>query len=327
MGTHIEATMSKILFLAVFSSVVLANGSSRAQQNSPGNSAPPAGVSLKVTILGSGGGPNVDLQRFGPSILVEAGNGDKLLFDCGRGFAQRLTEYGLSLGVIDKLFLTHLHSDHILSVPDLFLVGWSNGGRSTPLQVWGPMGTQHMMDSMANTFEFDIRARALLDDQRTKEGIRAAAKDIDEGVIYDRNGVKVTAFLVDHGPIKPAFGYRVDFNGRSVAMSGDTRFSENLIAYSQGVDVLIHESGNPVPPNLTGRERQERERIAAIHTMPAETAVVFNRVKPRLAVYAHGGGPQAMAEARKTYAGPLEDSEDLMTIEISDRIEVRRPHK
>ena len=94
--------------------------------------------------------------------------------------------------------------------------------------------------------------------------------------------------------------------------------------------MLIHESGfpvNPVPPNLTERERQQRKRITDIHTPPAETAAVFNRVKPRLAVYAHGGGPQAMAEARKTYTGPLEDSEDLMTIEISDRIDVRRPHK
>jgi ribonuclease BN (tRNA processing enzyme) len=75
----------------------------------------------------------------------------------------------LSLGAIDKLFLTHLHSDHILSVPDLFLVGWSNGGRNTPLKVWGPVGTKYMMDSMANTFEFDSRIRALLDDERTKK--------------------------------------------------------------------------------------------------------------------------------------------------------------
>jgi ribonuclease Z len=203
---------------------------------------------LKVTILGSGGGPSVDLQRFGPSILVETSVGDKLLFDCGRGFAQRLTEYGVSLGAVDKLFLTHLHSDHILSIPDLLLVGWMEG-RMVPLQVWGPAGTKSMMDYMGKTFEFDTRARADFDDRLTEDGIRSSSSDIREGTIYEKNGVKVTAFLVDHGPVKPAFGYRVDYAGHSVAMSGDTRFSENLIKHSQGVDLLIHEAAQNRPPN------------------------------------------------------------------------------
>src|SRR5262249_23271537 len=154
-------------------------------------------------------------------------------------------------------------------------------------------------------------------------------KEIEEGVIYENDGVKVTAFLVDHGPLKPAFGYRVDYAGHSVAMSGDTRFSENLIHYSEGVDLLIHESsgaGTVAPPNPkeTERERIQREKVANIHTSAAQTAVIFNRVKPRLAVYAHGGGPLTMAEARKTYGGPLEDGEDLMTIEIGTQIELHR---
>ena len=171
-------------------------------------------------------------------------------------------------------------------------------------------------------------------DRLSKEGIRAAAKDIEEGVIYENNGVKVTAFLVDHGPIKPAFGYRIDFAGHSVAMSGDTRFSENLIRHSQGVDLLIHESASgpgsfTSRPNveLSDRQRAQQEKTLSIHTSADQTAAVFNRVKPRLAVYAHGGGPLTVAEARKTYAGPLEDGEDLMTIEIGNRIEVRKRGK
>jgi ribonuclease Z len=290
---------------------------------------PTAAARLKVTILGSGFGPSVNLQRFGPSILVETSVGDKLLFDCGRGFAQRLTEYGVSLGAVDKLFLTHLHSDHILSIPDLLLIGWFDG-RKTPLRVWGPAGTKSMMDYMGKTFEFDIRARADFDDRLTKDGIRSSSSDIQEGMIYEKNGVKVTAFLVDHGPVKPAFGYRVDYAGRSVAMSGDTRFSENLIKHSQGVDLLIHEVAPIYPPNpkQTERQRAQQEKIIRdLHTTADQTAAVFNRVKPRLAVYAHGGDSAVLAEARKTYAGPLEIGEDLMTIEIGDRIEVRRRGK
>jgi ribonuclease Z len=291
--------------------------------------APAAAPPLRVTILGSGFGPRVNLQRSGSSILVETSMGDKLLFDCGRGFAERLTEYGVSLGAIDKLFLTHLHSDHILSIPDLFLVGWFDG-RKTPLRVWGPAGTKNMMDYIGKAFEFDIRARADFDDRLTKAGIRSSSTEIQKGVIFEENGVKVTAFLVDHGPVEPAFGYRVDYAGHSVAMSGDTRFSENLIKHSQAVDVIIHEVARLSPPNpkQTERDRGQQEKIVReLHTTADQTAVVFNRVKPRLAVYSHGGSPEDLAEARKTYSGPLEIGEDLMTIEIGDRIEVRRRGK
>ena len=291
--------------------------------------APAAAPPLKVTILGSASGPRVNLQRFGASILVETSMGDKLLFDCGRGFAQRLTEYGVSLGAVDKLFLTHLHSDHILSIPDLLLVGWLEG-RKTPLQVWGPAGTKRMMDFMGKTFEFDIRVRGDFDDRLTKAGILSSSTDIQEGVIYEENGVKVTAFLVDHGPVKPAFGYRVDYAGHSVAMSGDTRFSENLIKHSQGVDLLIHEVSRLSPPNpkQTERDRAQQEKIVRdLHTTAEQTAVVFNRVKPRLAVYSHGGDSADLAEAQKTYSGPLEIGEDLMTIEIADQIAVKRRGK
>lgn len=288
--------------------------------------APAAGPPLKVTILGSARGPQVDLRRFGASILVETAGGDKLVFDCGRGFAQRLTEYGVPLRAIDKLFLTHLHSDHILSIPDLLMVGFSQG-RKGPLQVWGPTGTKSMMDSMGKTFEFDLRVRSEFNDQLSKDGMRSSSADIQEGTIYEKNGVKVTAFLVDHGPIKPAFGYRVDYAGRSVAMSGDTRFSENLIQHSQGVDVLIHETERLPPPNpkQSERERAQQEKaVRELHTLPEQTATVFNRTMPRLAVYSHGGSPAIVAEARKTYSGPLEIGEDLMTIEIGEKIEVRR---
>ena len=91
-------------------------------------------AALKIVILGSGGGPRADIQRYGPSILVEAG-GEKLLFDCGRSAVIRLAEAGVAQKEIDKIFLTHLHSDHILSVPDILLTGWAQQ-RSTPLRVW-----------------------------------------------------------------------------------------------------------------------------------------------------------------------------------------------
>jgi len=284
----------------------------------------PSGGALKVVILGSGAGPQVDTQRYGPAIMVEAA-GEKLLFDCGRAAVIRLAEAGYRLRDIDKIFLTHLHSDHILSVPDVLLAGWTQQ-RNTPLQVWGPTGTKDMMNNMLKTFEFDIHLRRDVDEKFSKEGITVESTDIEEGVIYERNGVKVTAFLVDHGPVKPAFGYRIDAGGHSVVLSGDTRVSENLIKHATGVDVLVHEVFPVTVEALraSGMTREQAENIVNHHTSPAETSVVFERTKPRLAVYAHGGGPGAVAAARRNYSGPIESADDLTTILIGDKIEVQR---
>jgi ribonuclease Z len=280
---------------------------------------------LTITILGSGAGPPVNLQRYGASILVEA-SGQKLLFDCGRGVAFRLAELGIRYGEMDKVFLTHLHSDHIISLPDLLLTGWSAGRRTTPFRVWGPAGTKHMMDKLQEAFAFDIHSRRDVSEKFSSQGIAAVSTDIKEGVVYERGSVKVTAFLVDHGPVKPAFGYRVDDGGRSVVMSGDTRFSENLIKFSRGADLLIHEVVHTTRSALmgSGLTAEQAATVLDLHTPVHLTADVFNRVKPRLAVYSHGGSEADVAEARKTYSGPLEVGEDLMTIEVSDQIKVRR---
>jgi ribonuclease Z len=293
----------------------------------PGRTAAADTPAITVTLLGSGGGPNPNPKRFGPSILVRAAR-QALLFDCGRGATIRLAQAGLLLGEVRNVFLTHLHSDHIIGLPDLFLTGWGAQGRKTPLRVWGPAGTAQMMDHMQKAFAFDIRIRRDVDEKFVKEGIMVTTTDIRQGVIFQEDGVTVTAFLVDHRPIEPAFGYRVDFGGRSVAMSGDTRFSENLISFARGVDVLIHEAIDPgeVRARLSrmAATPQEIDNIVAHHITAEEAGVVFSRVKPRLAVYAHISDADLITPARKSYAGPLEAGEDLMTIEIGDTVVVRR---
>lgn len=280
--------------------------------------------SLTVILLGTGGGPPVNLQQFGASILVEAG-GERFLFDCGRGATMRLTQVGVPIGTISRLFLTHLHSDHVIQIPDLLLTGWAAGRRAIPLEVWGPAGTRDMMDHMQQAFAFDIHTRRDVDEKFPAAGIRVVSHDITEGVVFSEHGVKVTAFLVDHGPVEPAFGYRVDFGGRSVALSGDTRVSENLIRSVQGVDVLIHEGidpdairSRPNPPSPAAVDA-----IIAHHTTAEQAGEVFSRVKPRLAVFSHAPNSERMISlARKTYAGPLLGPEDLLTIVIGEKIEV-----
>ena len=132
-----------------------------------------------MVILGSGGTPQADTQRYGPAILVEAA-GERLLFDCGRGAVIRMAEAGIALRDIDKIFLTHLHSDHILSLPDVLLSGWTQR-RITPLRVWGPAGTADMMNNMLKTFDFDIHLRRDVDEKFSRKELRWRRRTLRKG--------------------------------------------------------------------------------------------------------------------------------------------------
>lgn len=283
---------------------------------------------FKVTLLGTGA-PEPRMDRFGPSILVEAGQ-EKLLFDCGRGATQRLYQSHVPFSDTTALFLTHLHSDHTVGIPDFWLTGWIRG-RKTPLRVWGPAGTTEMMKHLQEAFDFDIHIRRDVDEKLSADGVKVNATDIEEGVVYEKGGVKVTAFLVDHRPVKPAFGYRIDYAGHSVVLSGDTRYSENLIKYAKGTDVLIHEVMDPETFLSEARPLTPEQKKIVIehHTTPEQAGRVFAAVKPQLAVFSHivpGDAKNLVSGTRATYTGPLEVGEDLMTIEIGPKIEVRRTH-
>lgn len=283
---------------------------------------------ISVTLLGTGCPPAV-MNRFGPSTLVQAG-GQKLVFDAGRGALQRLTQLGVRWQDVQGVFLTHLHSDHVVGFPDLWLTGWLVApGRNVPLSVWGPSGTSSMMDHLEQAYQADIKVR-IANDGAAPDGVRILAHDIAEGVVYDRGGVRVTAFEVDHAALKPAFGYRIEYAGRSVVLSGDTRLSENLIRHAQGVDLLVHEVFVPSTLDRAGVPPDRAKKIIAYHLTPEEAGQVFTRTRPRLAVYSHvclptAAGQDVLAPTRTTYSGPLELGEDLMVIDVGEKLVVRRP--
>jgi len=283
---------------------------------------------MTVTLLGTGC-PTAVMNRFGPSTLVEAG-GQKFLFDAGRGALQRLTQLGVRWRDVQGVFLTHLHSDHVVGFPDLWLTGWLVApGRDVPLPVWGPSGTSAMMAHLEQAYQDDIAVR-VENDRLARDGAKLLPHDIGEGVAYERGGVRITAFEVDHAPVKPAFGYRIDFAGRSVVLSGDTRVSQNLIGHAQGVDLLVHEVFVPQTLEGAGVSPERAKSILSYHVTPEQAGEVFARTKPRLAVYSHICMPTAAVQhllvpTRKTYSGPLEIGEDLMAIDVGEKVEVRRP--
>jgi len=290
---------------------------------------------FRVTLLGTGV-PTPRPDRFGPSTLIEAGD-QKLLIDAGRGAAIRLFQIGIPIGRIDALLLTHFHSDHTSGIPDIWLTGWLEshfGTRRRPFQVLGPTGAKALMANLEKAYAADIEIRTA-DEKLPREGVAVAVEEFNsDGAIYQKNGVTVIAFEVDHGDlIKPAYGYRIEYGGRSVVISGDTRFNENVIKFGTGADLLIHEVAIARPELMA---ESYIKRIMAHHTTAREAGMVFARTEPKLAAYTHlvllaskdvspATISDLIAETRKSYDGPLEVGEDLMCFEVGDTVSVKRP--
>jgi ribonuclease Z len=295
-----------------------------------------SGDDFKVTLLGTGTPPPL-MARFGPATLVEVA-GQRLLFDAGRGVTQRLWQKKIRLGAIDHLFLTHLHSDHVVGIPDLYLTGWLTspfGRRPGAFKISGPAGTANMMHHLREAYTWDVETR-LADQKLPEAAVAVEARDLQPGTVYEEGGVRVSAFEVDHGDlIKTVYGYRIDYDGRSVAISGDTRLSENLIAKAQGVDLLVHSIAAARPELLASAESWKR--IMAHHIEPEDAGRVFARTKPTLAVFTHKAPPtngkiprvteeELIERTRTTYDGPLTVGRDLMEITVAkDGVTVSPP--
>ena len=308
----------------------------------PGHAAPPSrGAStaksgdgpFRITLLGTGN-PRPTAERFGPSSLVEAGR-HRVLVDAGRGATIRLFQAGGRelLSGIDLVLLTHLHSDHTVGLPDVWLTGWLFG-RERPLPVLGPPGTESMAKHLVRAYEFDVANRRDEGERLPAEGSGLPGTDItieQEGagarVIFDRDGLRILAFPVDHGPHTPAFGYRFEYGGRTAVFSGDCRPTPGLIVQAHRADVLVHEV---VSPALERRRAlianpAAIEGIIARHTTPEEAGRIFALAQPRLAVYTHIVPSVATAAdlvpgTRKEYRGRLAVGYDLMSITIGETI-------
>jgi ribonuclease Z len=290
---------------------------------------------FKVTLLGTGS-PRPAPDRNGPSTLVEVG-GERLVFDMGRGNTVSLFRAQVPLGSIDAHFITHMHSDHINGLPDLYLTGWIGvpyANRTKPFVVYGPQGTKSMMQHLYAAFAEDRRIR-VEDEHYPLSGVEIDARDIDEGVVYERKGIKVSAFPVFHGEyIKPAFGYRIDYKGHSVVLSGDTKYSKRVETEATGADLLIHEVAA-----VSGDAEQVLSRYPAYrtildhHTDPQQAGALFAKARPKLAVYSHivlpaspaDGLPAAtpaelVAQTRTRYDGPLVVGEDMMQFVVTDAL-------
>jgi ribonuclease Z len=192
---------------------------------------------MQVIILGSGS-PLPDPQRAGPSTLVRTSVGD-FLFDCGRGVLMRAAGAGSGAGALRAVLLTHLHSDHITDLNDIYTSRWITSFQPNPLPVYGPPGTATLLGAIGAMLEPDVGYRlAHHDDLQWPPS--AAVTEVESGPVFEEGAVRITAAPTDHAPVRPTLGYRIDDGGQSVVIAGDTVPCPGLDELSTGAGVLVH---------------------------------------------------------------------------------------
>ncbi|MBI4428643.1 MAG: MBL fold metallo-hydrolase [Ignavibacteriales bacterium] len=255
-----------------------------------------------VVLLGTGM-PRPSPQAQGPATAVVVG-ARVFVFDAGPGVERQLAAAELPINGVTALFITHLHSDHTLGYPDLLFTSWVMG-RKEPLSVFGPPGLSSMTMHLYAAYAEDIKVRVEGLEHQTPDAYRADVHEIKPGVVYEVDGVKVTAFAVPHGNWKHAFGYRNDTRTRSIVISGDTKPSAELEKAAMRADVLVHEvypEARLAPENRPGGEDWPKY-MREFHTSDKELGRIASRAQPKLLVLHHvvrmGGMDEEMISAIK----------------------------
>jgi ribonuclease Z len=274
---------------------------------------------LQVIILGSGS-PLPDPERAGPSTLVRTSVGD-LLFDCGRGVLMRVAAAASSASSLRALFLTHLHSDHITDLSDVFTTRWITSFAPNPLPVFGPAGTGALLHATEAMLEPDIRYRlAHHDDLRWRPS--ATVSEVDHGVVFEEGAVRVTAAPTDHAPVRPTAGFRIDDGERSVVIAGDTVPCAGLDELCAGADVLVHTVVRPDLIEPIGLPRLTD--VLDYHSSVADAAQTAARGAVRTLVLTHlvpapaAGTEQGwLDQAGAHFPGEVLVAGDLLTLDVA----------
>jgi ribonuclease BN (tRNA processing enzyme) len=280
---------------------------------------PPAVMAqTRVVMLGTGT-PNPDSARSGPAVAIVV-NGSAYLVDAGPGVVRRAeTAYRrgvaeLAQAQLTIVFLTHLHSDHSLGLPDLILSPWVLE-RTAPLAVYGPAGTTAMVRHILAAWSVDVERRLDGWQPQNRTGWQARAHEIRPGLVYADSNVRVTAFLVPHGNWPDAYGYRFDTADRSIVISGDSRASDAVVEACHGCDILVHEAYSDA--GFATRPAPWQRYHRHFHTSASELAALATRARPGLLVLYHtltwGGVPRdtLLAEVRRGFAGRVALAADL----------------
>lgn len=282
----------------------------------------------RLVLLGSKGGPA--LRPSGPwpsSSLLEIG-GRTIVVDCGLGVTRGLADAGTSLKALDLVFITHLHSDHVLELGPLIHTAWT-AGLATPVTVFGPPGTGHYWQRFCQAMEFDIEIR-IVDEGRPDIGDMVSIIEFGEGQLMDEGGLKVSALRVDHPPVTDCFALRFEYAGQSVVFSADTAFFPPLANFAKGADILVHEAmledGIERLVAKTGNGARLREHLLASHSFAGEAGRIATDARVGRLVLNHLipaddpeiGEADWIAAVRKTWAGDLTIARDGLVVGVGE---------
>jgi ribonuclease BN (tRNA processing enzyme) len=280
----------------------------------------------RLVLLGSKGGPA--LRPGGPwpsSSLLEFG-GRNIVVDCGLGVTRGLADTGISLKALDLVFITHLHSDHVLELGPLIHTAWT-AGLATPVTVFGPPGTGHYWQRFCQAMEFDIEIR-IVDEGRPDVRDVVSIIEFGEGRVMEERGLKVSALRVDHPPVTDCFALRFEHAGQSVVFSADTAFFPPLADFAKGADILVHEAmleeGIERLVARTGNGARLREHLLSSHSLAGEAGRIATDAEVRRLVLNHLipaddpeiGEADWIAAVRKTWAGDLTIARDGLVVAL-----------
>lgn len=273
---------------------------------------------IEVTLLGTGS-PMVDPSRAGPSTLVRAGD-QTFLVDCGRGVLMRAAAVGVGAANISALLLTHLHSDHITDLSDVITTRWVTTFVRTPLRVIGPPGTAAVVDATLNALAPDISYRIGHHPDIT-EPPTVEVEEVTEGVVWARDGVRITVAPTDHRPVEPTIGFRVEFEGASVVLAGDTVPCASLDTLAAGAGALVH---TVIRKDLVEQMPVQRIRdILDYHSSVEEAAATAERAGVGILILTHyvpgiapGQEDDWRALAATAFSRQIELGDDLLRVEV-----------
>lgn len=278
----------------------------------------------RLVLMGSKGGPAIRPGGPSPSSsLLELG-GRRIVVDCGLGVTRGLTDSGMPLKALDLVFITHLHSDHVLELGPLLHTAWT-AGLSGPVTVFGPPGTADYWRHFVRAIDFDIETR-IADEGRPDLRELVVVREFTAGVVMEQGGLQVSALRVNHPPVTDCFALRFAHRGRSVVFSADSAYFPPLAEFAKDADVLVHEAmlaeGLERLVAKTGNGARLREHLVASHTFADEAGRIAAEAGVGRLVLNHlvpADDPQVteadwIAATRKTWTGALTIARDGLVV-------------